>query len=62
MYFAWPTKRRGSGSLVFYYTFAWDCWNLVHLQISASLPFVVRKNLKQQLNLPFFMKVIILMC
>nr|TKW27052.1 hypothetical protein SEVIR_3G231800v2 [Setaria viridis] len=38
--------------------FAQDCWALIHLVV----PYQILTSFKQQLAVPFYMKVIILMC
>jgi hypothetical protein len=41
--------------------FAISCWNLLHLAIPACEPFDVLQSFKTQLNVSFFMDVIIIM-
>ena len=42
--------------------FARSCWSSIGLNIGQSDPFTTLKQLRNQLNVPFFMEVIILMC
>jgi hypothetical protein len=42
--------------------FALDYWDLIHLLISLGAPYDILRSFKDQLQVNFFMDIIILMC
>ena len=48
--------------LFLHWLFAQGCWSTIGLNVGQSDLFITLVNLRSQLNVPFFMEVIILMC
>ena len=42
--------------------FAQGCWSAIGLNVGILDPFIALESLRIQLNVPFFMEIIILMC
>ena len=48
--------------LFLHWLFAQGCWSTIGLNVGQSDLFITLVNLRSQLNVPFFVEVIILMC